>query len=110
MRLLFLAAFTLTACNSVHIKDSAWYADEGELGAAEFHLLKPGQRDISKSEWDKMRFGMACSELSNLIELKGVIEKLCGQTNSCTFEQLQVLQNLTTNLNVAKEKINDVQE
>lgn len=98
MKLLLLAAFTLTACNQVEIKDSVWYADEGNLGAAEFHLLKPGQRNFSKQEWDEMRFGMACTSLSTVIELKGVIEKLCIATNSCTFEQVEALENLTANL------------
>lgn len=100
-----LAVFILAGC-SVPIKDSLWYADEGDLGAAEFHLLQQGQRDISKSEWDKMRFGMACTSLSNVIELKGAIEKLCKQTNNCTYEQIEAVKALVANL----EKINEIQK
>lgn len=91
-------AFILMGCNQVEIKDSIWYADMGDLGAAEFHFLKPGQKNYSKEEWDVMRFGMACTNLSNIIEIKGALEKLCKTTNSCTFEQIQALENLSSTL------------
>lgn len=95
-------AFIFTGC-SVPIKDSIWYADEGSLGAAEFHLLKPGQKNIGKEEWDTLRFGMACTSLSNVIELKGALEKLCKQTNNCTFEQVEAIKAIASNL----QRVND---
>lgn len=89
----------------MEIKDSIWYADMGEFGAAEFHFLKPGQRNFSKEEWDKLRFGMACTDLSNVIEIKGALEKLCKDTNSCTFEQVRALENLTQTLEKVSNEI-----
>lgn len=42
-----------------------------------------------KETWDYMRFnlGMACTEVSSLTELLGVIKKLCFDTGRCTYKE-----------------------
>lgn len=103
--MLLLVAFILTGCSSVKIKDSTWYADEGPLGSAEFRFMHFGKiRDVPKVEWDNLRFGMACTPLSNVIELKGNLEKLC-QNNMCTFEQQKIVEKLAYNLEQIQNEI-----
>lgn len=61
----------------------------GYSGASCFHTLKTDSRDIDKYAWDKERFGMLCTKVSNFSDWKTVIEELCHETKECTFELIR---------------------
>lgn len=82
---MLLSSLSLS-CAQVKIKDQAWWADIGDEGAIELHTLSPEQKDISKSDWDKMRFGMLCTTTDVFSENKKNILKLCEDNPRCTIE------------------------
>jgi len=82
----------------VTIKDHTYFADMGDLGALEFHTFSPEEKDISKPEWDKKRFGMVCSSTDVFSENKANILKLCYDNPRCTVEQAQALENFFTKI------------
>lgn len=84
-------ALLLSSCAQVPIKDQEWFGDEGSLGAHAFHTLTNDERQVSKDEWDNLRFGMVCSKAESLADTKAVIEKLCSEANNCTYEVQQAI-------------------
>lgn len=77
----------------VEIKDAEWCFDMGPLGAHCFYSNSNNERDLSKEQWDKERFGMACTSSDNLAEIIKVQLKLCNRTKSCRKEIKTILEN-----------------
>jgi hypothetical protein len=57
----------------------------GEDGASCFHTLTTDSRDLTKAEWDSLRFGMACTKADTFGDWKANIEKLCNKTGICDY-------------------------
>lgn len=81
-----LLVLNLSACASVTINDAEWCADAGELGASCFHTLTDEARDLSKEEWDALRFGQVCTGPDNFANWKAAILKFCSRTKICSFD------------------------
>lgn len=81
----------LLSCTGIAIKDNEFIADAGKAGAYAFHSLSDKQRDLTKEQWDKERFGMICETTDVFTNLKEAIEALCQTTNACTYEQQQMV-------------------
>lgn len=78
-------------CASVQIKDEEFCGDQGELGATCFHTLTDETRDLSKADWDALRFGQVCSSAQTFADWKASILKLCKVSKACTYEQKKLL-------------------
>lgn len=101
MRLAILSCFIfLNACGHVKIHDDPFCADAGRFGAECFYTLSGKQFSLDKFQWDRLRVGQICSATENPGEgyknLKNAIEKLCADSNRCTPEEIQMLQNIMT--------------
>jgi hypothetical protein len=59
----------------------------GQYGAACFNTMDSDSRELSKYEWDKERFGQLCMTAETFADWKGVIEKLCSQSDRCRQEE-----------------------
>lgn len=103
MLLLFVCGLLLSAC-TVKINDSEFCADIGSLGATCFQLLSDHRRDISKAQWDKLRFGQICETPDVFANLKSAIESLCQNTNNCTYEQKEQVAQFFTKVESIKKK------
>ena len=77
----------------VEIKDSEWFIDLGPLGANSFHTISEAERELTKAQWDKERFGMFCTKSDNLAEIIKVQLKLCNRTRACKKEVIKILEN-----------------
>jgi hypothetical protein len=75
----------------VPIKNWAFYADKGPLGAVKLDLLDNTQVAIPKAQWDSERFGMICTAPATFADIKGDLEKLCSDINVCSYEQQQII-------------------
>lgn len=81
------AAFSVTGCSQVPIKNNEFFVDMGEEGAFAFYSLTPEkQRDISKEDWDDLRFGMYAFSADTMANLKAAIKSLCSITNACDYQ------------------------
>jgi hypothetical protein len=76
----------VSGCAHVEIKDSEWCGDMGASGAECFHTLTTETRDLTKTEWDSLRFGMVCTKADTFADWKSVIEKLCNKTGICDYQ------------------------
>lgn len=100
MRLAILSCFIfLNACGHVKIHDDLWCADAGRFGAECFSAISGKSVTLDKFQWDKLRVGQICSATENPGEgyknLKAALEKLCADTNRCTPEQVEAIQNIS---------------
>lgn len=73
---------------TVQIKNQRWYGDIGLDGAIYFETLSEAEGVVTKPEWDKLRFGMLCTDAQSFADTKAVIEKLCHESSRCTYEQV----------------------
>ncbi len=85
-----LVFLPLSSC-TVPIKDNRFYADAGPDGAFWFQSLSDDHGKLSKTDWDKQRFGMICEKTDVFANLKESIDTLCQNSNSCTYEQKQAV-------------------
>lgn len=100
MRLAILSCFIfLSACGSIKIHDDLWCADAGRFGAECFHAISGKEVSLDKFQWDRLRVGQICSATDSPGEgyknLKAALEKLCADTNRCTPEQVEAIQNIS---------------
>jgi hypothetical protein len=65
----------------------------GSEGASCFHHLSDQERDLSKTQWDRLRFGQVCTSSRTFAEWKAAIEKLCSQSGRCTYEVEREVEN-----------------
>jgi len=86
------------SCTRVTIQDGEWCGDIGDLGAHCAHMISPAERDLNKQQWDDLRFGQVCAASSVYVNLKTVLEQLCANTNDCTYEQVQAIQQFGSRL------------
>lgn len=59
-----------------------------ELGATCAHTMTDAKRDISKKDWDVLRFGWICSSAASFAQKKIELESLCARPGSCTIAEL----------------------
>lgn len=79
------------SCASVTIEDHEWCADWGKDGASCFHTISSETRRLDKPTWDALRFGQVCADSSAFANMKAAIEKLCHQTDNCTYQDTQAI-------------------
>jgi hypothetical protein len=77
----------LSGCAHVPVKDFPYYGDLGQWGAEGNYTLHDEPISLNKADWDKLRFGMICTDSSNWQHWKGIIEKFCQDSNRCTYEE-----------------------
>lgn len=99
LAILLFSISLLSGCGSVKIHDDLWCADAGRFGAECFHALSGKPVSLDKFQWDKLRVGQICSATDSPGEgyknLKAALEKLCADTNRCTPEQVEAIQNIS---------------
>lgn len=79
----------------------------GDLGASCFKTHSDEQRDLSKEDWDRARFGQLCTGADVFANYKTALEKLCYITKSCTIEEKKILKNLGTKIETFNKDSND---
>lgn len=83
---------SLSGCAVVPVSNSQFCADKGKVGATCDWTNGGPTVHLTKPEWDKKRFGMACTEVSTITKLLGVIKKLCFDSGRCSFEEYKELE------------------
>ncbi len=81
-RLIILSSFVLSAC-SLEVPNVNWYRDKGPLGARMTNTVSGESKDISKPEWDEIRFGMFCTDEMSFAKYQKFIEDACAMTKKC---------------------------
>jgi hypothetical protein len=76
----------------------------GEDGATCFHTFTPDTRDLTKPEWDELRFGQLCTSADTFADWKVTIEKLCSASQRCTYKQAKNLRKIIAALEKVKDK------
>lgn len=66
----------------------------GSEGATCAHTLSDATRDLTKEEWDALRFGQACTHADNLANWIEAILQLCKTTKRCTWQEVEQLETL----------------
>jgi hypothetical protein len=61
-------------------------------------------RDLTKAEWDSLRFGMVCTKADTFADWKSVIEKLCSKTGICDYQTKAVLSAFFFRIKLIQEK------
>jgi hypothetical protein len=86
---------------AVPIKDETIYVDEGASGAVQLHFLSPGKIDLTKPQWDEIRFGMACMSVNAFEDFKKEIEELCTKT-PCSYKATQAIEMLNRIISLSR--------
>lgn len=89
--MLMVALLLLSGCVSIKVKDQTFYGDEGTLGATYFHFLTEDTGDVSKTDWDNLRFGYICEDADTFADWKALIQKLCSDSGDCDWDTQQAL-------------------
>lgn len=94
LTILFVILFglSLDGCAHVSVPNTEWCGDKGTHGAVCDYSNGGPTTQLNKPQWDQKRFGMACTEVSNVTKLLGVIKKLCFDTGRCTYEEYKALE------------------
>jgi hypothetical protein len=77
----------------------------GTDGATCAHTLTTETRDIDKTTWDQMRFGMICESSDSFADLKAVIEQLCSISGRCTYQEKQQVENFFIRMSKINERV-----
>lgn len=97
--LIILLSFALGAC-SLSVPDADWYRDKGTLGARKTNTITGIGEDISKEEWDEIRFGMFCTSEENFGKYQKFIEDACAITKKCKVQDVKkAIEIIEKNLN-----------
>lgn len=100
----------LLSCAHVKITDSEWTGSLGVQGGTSFHTLTDEEHDLNFQQiidkWCDLEHPQVMTSVDTLTNWKGIIEKLCSDSNKCTYDQqvtqsglLNFLENIET-LNV----------
>lgn len=83
----------------------------GPEGAHGFFTLDPDDnRDLSKKQWDALRFGMFCTSAESLGNIKATIHTLCSITNRCTYDAAEKIQAFFDVVDELDEKAQQMRE
>lgn len=82
------------SCAHVNVPNVEVCADLGEFGASCANTNNDQTRRIDQPKWDEYRYGQLCVTPAGFASWKGVIEKLCGKTDMCTFEEKALLKSI----------------
>jgi len=92
----------LSGCSRVVIKDLAWCADAGIHGAECDYTISHKPFSLDKFQWDKLRLGQICSASENPGEsyrnIRDALDKLCADSDRCSPEQREIVDNLKEKL------------
>nr|BDT27309.1 hypothetical protein BHI3_07750 [Bacteriovorax sp. HI3] len=91
--LVILCVLIFSSCSRIPVKNSEWFLDLGDLGADSFWIFEGKERELSKEEWDKERYGMFCTLSDNYTNMVTAIETFCRQYNVCEKEFKKKLNN-----------------
>ena len=88
LKVLLVTSLSLlpSSCAHVVVQNAEWCGDMGDAGASCFNTLSDNSRDLTKSEWDAIRFGQVCTSKESITNWKTAILKLCKYSNICTFD------------------------
>lgn len=89
-------------CASVKIKNHELCVDKGLMGAFCAKTLSDEKREVDKSNWDSERMGMICAKSDVIADIKKALEKLCNETQGCTYEQVQAVKILEAMVEIQK--------
>lgn len=87
-----LSVSSLSSCAHVPVPNAEFCGDKGTHGAVCDYTNGGPTTQLNKLQWDQKRFGMACTEVSTITKLLGVIRKLCFDTGRCTYEEYKSLE------------------
>lgn len=99
----FFILFIYSSCAQVAIHDHELCGDKGFLGAACYHTETDASEKIPKPQWDDRRFGQICTTAEAIADWKQAIEKLCTQTNECTYDVQKQIQRWSKILDAIEE-------
>lgn len=71
------AVLSLSCSPKVEVYDKEVCADLGAEGARCTHTLVDQARDVTKAEWDTIRFGMLCMDSRGFTDTETIIDQIC---------------------------------
>lgn len=74
---------------TVALKNNRFYADAGPAGAFYFDSFDKVTGQLNYLQWSTMRQGMICESTDVFTNLKDVVQALCNNTHSCSYDQQQ---------------------
>jgi hypothetical protein len=85
------------SCSKVLISDSVWIGSLGSQGGVKVHsLANAPSTTITLAEfaalWDSSADPLICTNSSVFASWKADLEKLCSDTNKCTYNDLAAVQ------------------
>lgn len=94
----------LSGCvTPVPVKDHIFYGDQGSLGATYFHFLTDETGDLSRTDWDNLRFGYICEDAETFADWKTIIEQLCSDSGDCDWQTQQALDKIFAKVEAIKQ-------
>lgn len=103
MLLVSLSA-VVVSCSSIKVHDKTIYADLGRAGAVQECLYTDCSRDLTKQEWDAIRFGKLCMDSDDFTEYETLVETFC--TNyGCDYQTKKEIERGRNLLNYMRYKV-----
>jgi hypothetical protein len=94
-----MGLLALNACKTVTIDDSIWYGSLGSQGAVAEHVLQSGSTVITLEQfaalWDNTSDPLICTNSSVFAAWKSDLEKLCSDSNDCSYDDTQTINAVT---------------
>jgi len=90
----------LPSCSKVIISDSVWTGSLGAQGGIQVHTLANVQSTtITLAQfaalWDNLSDPLICTNSSVFASWKEDLEKLCSDTNKCSYDDSQAIQKVS---------------
>lgn len=77
----------------------------GPLGATCFTSLSGKERDITKEQWDKDRFGQVCTQSESFAKIKATILKFCEVNKKrCEYAAVEQVEDFNNKIKKASSK------
>ena len=92
----------LSSCRSLEVKNQRWCVDFDRRGADCFQTLVKKEQHIPKPQWDRVRRGLACTEIATFADIKAALEKACSKVR-CKYDK-KPIEDFMANLDRLQKK------
>lgn len=98
-----MGLLVLSSCKTVTIDDSIWIGSLGTQGATEIHTLQNTPPVTITLEqfgalWAQTSDPLICTNSSVFAAWKAYLEKLCSDSNDCSYDDTQTLNAVTNKM------------
>jgi hypothetical protein len=108
---ILLCLTSLTGCKHITITDSIWYGSLGSQGAVLEHTLTSTQTTLTLEQfaelWDNLSDPLICTNSSVFATWKANLEKLCSDSNSCSYNDTQAVSSVAKAIGSVLKKQSD---